>query len=372
MTAPRPLTLERTESGGVLRLAGDWRLANLSVLDAALAGFAWPSGGSLTLDGSGLAHLDSAGVMLLHNRLKAAGRPWRDIQLSGFEPDRLLLVRLVTERLGVPVPQPAHKLSLLARFGRWVSGMLDSLPALLALLGQFGEELARLLFRPAGFRLREFFVQLEAVGLGAMAIVALMTFLIGVVFAYLLGIQIEKYGANIFIVDGVSLAVTRELGPLLVAVLMAGRSGAAFTAQIGAMKVTEEIDAITTLGLSPVAVLALPRLLAIVVAMPLLTFFGDLTGILGSATVAAAQLDITFSTFFSRMRDVLPLHSVFYGLWKAPAFAAAIAFIGCRNGFAVSRDARSVGERTTATVVMSLVAVILINATYAILSPDLK
>jgi phospholipid/cholesterol/gamma-HCH transport system permease protein len=157
----------------------------------------------------------------------------------------------------------------------------------------------------------------------------------------------------------------------LVAILMAGRSGAAFTAQIGAMKVTEEIDAIATMGLSPMQVLVIPRLLAIVIAMPLLTFFGDLVGIAGSAMIAASQLDITPYTFVTRLKDVLPFDMVIYGLAKAPAFAAAIAFIACRNGFVVSRDARSVGQRTTATVVASLVAVILINAAFAVLHPGL-
>ncbi|TCJ14780.1 ABC transporter permease [Parasulfuritortus cantonensis] len=309
--------------------------------------------------------------MLIHNRLRAAGVAWPAVELSGFDADHLALIRLVTDRLAAPAPTPPARFGFLARLGERVSGAAAELPGMLALLGQISEGLLGLLRRPAGFRMREFFVQLQSVGLGALPIVAMMTFLIGVVFAYLLGIQIEKYGANIFIVDGVSLAIARELSPMLVAVLVAGRSGAAFTAQIGAMKVTEEIDAIATLGLSPIKVLVLPRLLAIVVAMPLLSFFGDLMGVLGAATVAASQLDITLHTFFTRMRDVLPLDTVTYGLSKAPAFAVAIAFIACRNGFAVSRDARSVGERTTATVVTSLMAVILINALYAILNPAL-
>jgi phospholipid/cholesterol/gamma-HCH transport system permease protein len=220
-------------------------------------------------------------------------------------------------------------------------------------------------------RRRELFVQLETVGVGAIAIVALMTFLIGVVFAYLLAIQIEKYGANIFIVDGVSLAVARELAPILAAILVAGRSGAAFTAQIGAMKVSQEIDAIASLGLSPIQVLVIPRLLAIVVALPLLSFLGDVMGVLGAAVVAAAQLDITAYTFFTRLQNVLPFESVLYGLAKAPMFAVAIALIACRNGFAVSHDAKSVGERTTATVVQSLVAVILINAAFAVTFPEI-
>jgi phospholipid/cholesterol/gamma-HCH transport system permease protein len=372
MTDSPPISLEWTESGGVLRLTGDWRLARLASLDRLLSGFEWPKGGALTLDGSGLAGLDGTGVMLLRNHLQAAGFPWQQIGLTGFAEDQLGLVRLVAERLDVPALPESMQPGLLARLGRQVSRLAGRLPNIIGFLGWLGESLLDLIRRPASFRARETFVQLENVGLRALPIVALMTFLIGVVFAYLLGIQIEKYGANIFIVDGVSMAMARELSPLLVAILMAGRSGAAFTAQIGAMKVTEEIDAITTLGLSPMQVLVVPRLIAIVIAMPLLTFFGDVVGIAGSAVIAASQLDITFVTFVTRLKDVLPVDMVVYGLYKAPVFAAAIAFIACRNGFAVSRDARSVGERTTSTVVSSLVAVILINALFAILHPDIK
>mgnify|MGYP001145230690 CR=1 FL=1 len=371
MTDVRPFVIESTATGWMLRLRGDWRLAALPGLDAALAAAHWPTGAA-SLDGGGLTGLDSAGLMLIHRHLRAAGIDWASLAMTGFDAEHLALIRLVTERLAGPVPVPSPRAGFLARVGRTVSGLWSELPGMLALIGQIAEGLFDLVRRPREFRLREFFVQLQAVGLGALPIVAMMTFLIGVVFAYLLGIQIEKYGANIFIVDGVSLAVARELSPMLVAILVAGRSGAAFTAQIGAMKVTEEIDAISTLGLSPVKVLLLPRLLAIVVAMPLLAFFGDLMGVLGAAMVAATQLDITLHTFFVRMRDVLPVDTVTYGLSKTPAFAAAIALIACRNGFAVSRDARSVGERTTATVVASLMAVILINAAYAILNPALQ
>jgi phospholipid/cholesterol/gamma-HCH transport system permease protein len=372
MTDTRPLTLERTESGGVLRLAGDWRLSRLAELSQALAGIDWPRDGALSLDGERLTGLDSAGVMLLYRRLQAAGIDWPQVRLAGFDAERLPLIQLVAERLATPVPPILPRPGFLARLGRDMIRAADHLPGVVGFLGWVGASLFELIRRPAGFRARETFVQMESVGLRALPIVALMTFLIGVVFAYLLGIQIEKYGANIFIVDGVAMAMARELSPLLVAILMAGRSGAAFTAQIGAMKVTEEIDAISTLGLSPMQVLVIPRLIAIVIAMPLLTFFGDVVGIAGSAVVAASQLDITFYTFINRLKDVLPLDTVIYGLVKAPVFAAAIAFIACRNGFAVSRDARSVGERTTSTVVASLVAVILINALFAVLHPEIR
>lgn len=368
---PLPLLrLEQTEAGHVLYLAGDWRLPALPQLQNALTGLARLESAKVQLEGSALAELDSAAAMLLIEGLRARGVAWESIEMTGFEPRRRALLHLVAERLVAPARSTPPKQRWLSLLGEFSVTALTGLRDMLAFIGQVGIALGEVIVRPSRLRPREFFTQLEVVGLEALVIVGLMTSLVGMVFAHLLAIQIEKYGANIFIVDGVALAVARELAPLLTAILVAGRSGAAFTAQIGAMKVTEELDAISTLGLSPFHVLVLPRMLAIVVAMPLLTFFGDLLGLLGAALIAAQQLDITLFTFFSRLKDVLPLDSVLYGLYKAPVFAIAIALIACRNGFAVTRDARSVGERTTATVVQSLVAVILINALFAVLSQE--
>lgn len=372
--APR-LDAQDTGAGWMLRLRGDWRLPQLSHARAAMATLPALDAGSLSdlrLDGSGLEGLDSAGALVLIHGLQAQGVAWARVATAGFDPRRQALLDLVAERMTSASAATSSRPGWLARLGEVSVSVLRGGRNLLAFIGHVGQALGEVLIRPSRLRPRELFTQLEGVGLEALAIVGLMTFLVGLVFAHLLAIQIEKYGANIFIVDGVALALARELAPLLTAILVAGRSGAAFTAQIGAMKVTEEVDAITTLGLSPFQVLVLPRLLAIVIAMPLLTFFADLLGLLGAAVVAARQLDITFYTFVSRLKEVLPLDYVLYGLYKAPVFAAAIALIACRNGFAVSRDARSVGERTTTTVVQSLVAVILINAAFALASPEYR
>ncbi|HNQ04255.1 MAG TPA: ABC transporter permease [Thiobacillaceae bacterium] len=364
------LRLEAFADGQILRLAGDWRLSRLAELRAVLNGLPALDARCLRIQGSGLRALDSAAALLLIQGLRAHGVVWEEARLQDFAPRHLGLLALVDARMQAPEAPPAARMGWLTRLGGMAVGALDAGRGMLAFIGHVGQALGEILARPGRLRPRELFTQLEVVGLEALAIVGLMTFLVGMVFAHLLATQIEKFGANIFVVDGVALALTRELSPMLTAILVAGRSGAAFTAQIGAMKVTEELDAISTLGLSPYQVLVLPRLLAIVLVMPLLTFFGDLTGLLGSALIAAQQLDITFFTFFSRLKDVLSLKSVFFGLYKAPVFAVAIALIACRNGFAVSRDARSVGERTTATVVQSLVAVILINAAFAVTSAD--
>jgi phospholipid/cholesterol/gamma-HCH transport system permease protein len=187
-----------------------------------------------------------------------------------------------------------------------------------------------------------------------------------VVFAYLLGQQAMRYGANIFVVDGVGLAMCRELSPLLAAIIVAGRSGAAFTAQIGTMKVQEEIDAISTLGLSPIQVLVIPRLVAIMAALPLLVFVGDVAGIGGGMLVGAWQLDLPPRAFIERLHDALPLSALLVGLGKAPVFAAFIAVIACRMGMLAARDARSVGVNTTSTVVQSIVWVIVLDALFAV------
>jgi phospholipid/cholesterol/gamma-HCH transport system permease protein len=249
-----------------------------------------------------------------------------------------------------PAAARSVHLGLVQRVGAAAIGVWRLLKSHTGFVGALTVEVLGVVPRPRRFRLRETVSQFEAVGLDAIPIVALVTFLIGVVFAYLLGQQALRYGANIFVVDGVGLAMCRELSPLLAAIIVAGRSGAAFTAQIGTMKVQEEIDAIATLGLSPLQVLVIPRLVAITVALPLLVFVGDVSGIAGGMLVAAYQLDLPPQV----------------GLVKAPVFAVFIAVIACRMGMLVARDARSVGVNTTSTVVQSVVSVIVLDAAFAV------
>ncbi len=360
-----------TDEGCLLKPRGRWCIDHLELIESLLCGTPVPHDRRVRFDASELADLDSVGVMLVVNRLRAQGVVWSNVDLDAFSRHQLTLIHLVAGRLDARAQPRRRSIALLPLLGRKATEWTHALVGQFVFFGRIVEGLYEIVRRPSLLRLREFTVQLEVVGLNALPIVMLMTFLIGVVFAFLLGIQVRKFGANIFIVDGVSIAIARELAPLLTAILIAGRSGAAFTAQIGAMKVTEEIDAISTLGLSPIHVLVLPRLFAILIAMPLLTCLGDVLGILGAALVANAQLDITYYTFFERVKSVLPLGTVVFGLAKTPVFAAAIALIACRNGFSVSRDARSVGDYTTSTVVQSLVAVILIDALFAIAFPEI-
>jgi phospholipid/cholesterol/gamma-HCH transport system permease protein len=362
------LHLETEDGADILRLGGVWRLSNLAEISAALQSSALSTACKrFVLDGSALRELDTAAGFILYRHLAGIGCTESMVKLRGFAPSHERLLDLVCERMTCPpaTAKTRHR-DVVARIGAATFNVWHLLRVHVAFVGAVASELLALLRRPKLFRAKETASQFETICLDAIPIAALVTFLIGVVFAYLLGLQAQRYGANIFVVDGVGLAICRELSPLLVAVIVAGRSGAAFTAQIGTMKVQEEIDAISTLGLSAIQVLVIPRLVAIMVALPLLVFVGDLAGIAGGMLVAAWQLDISLPAFLERLHGVLPMSAPVVGLVKAPVFAAFIAIIACRMGMLVARDARSVGINTTSTVVQSIVWVILLDAVFAI------
>lgn len=352
----------------VLFLAGRWRLANLVPISDAIGALSLHPARELVLDGSRLDELDSAACFEIYRFLVGLGYDGETVSVRRFKDGHFRLLGLVHDRMKSPPAQGrAVHLGLVQRLGAAVLNIWHLLKVHNAFIGAVAMDTLRLLRMPSRFRGRETVSQFETICLDAIPIVALVTSLIGVVFAYLLGLQAQKFGASIFVVDGVGLAICRELSPILVAIVVAGRSGASFTAQIGTMKVAEEIDAISTLGLSPIHVLVIPRLLAIMLALPLLVFVGDLTGILGAALVADWQLGITYATFLDRLQGVLPMSAPVVGIVKAPVFAAFIAVIACRMGMEVRRDARSVGLNTTSTVVQSIVWVILLDAGFAVM-----
>ena len=369
--AQRRCWTEEHDGQVVLHLGGAWRLNALRALSGELAALplAPPPG---ALDGNALQHIDTAAALLLLDALQAAGAALPALQLRRFDPRHAAVLEVVRGRYEqTAVAAPARRAPLLARIGRASAGLGELLLGHVEFFGRTMAELGRTLLRPHSLRVHELFAQLNQAGVTAIPVAALVTFLIGVVMAYMLGLQAEKYGANIFVVDGVALGITREFAPLIVATIMAGRSGAAFTAQLGTMKLTEETDAIRTLGLSPMQVLVLPRVLALVLTLPLLVFVGNVAGLAGAMLMADATLDITPQVFLNRLQVALnPRHYVI-GLAKAPVFALFIAIIGCRMGFSVSRDTRSIGINTTSTVVQGIVAVILLDAIFAVVLQEL-
>lgn len=391
---PRPLSRRRRDSlfgmerrscwievdGGTatLHLAGRWRLAGLKPLSDDL----WALTDRLedaprhemprAIDGRELADIDTAGALLLLAALDDAGVEVDGVALRGFDPRQARIVEVVRRRLAETEVRPApRRWTALARVGRAAVAVGEQTIGHLEYLGRTLAALGRVLVQPRVLRVHELFAQLQQVGIAAIPVVVLVTFLIGVVMAYLLGLQAEKYGANIFVVDGVALGMTREFSPLIVATIMAGRSGAAFCAQLGTMKLTEETDAIRTLGLSAEQVLLLPRVLALVITLPLLVFVGDVAGLAGAMAMANLQLDITPDTFMQRLHVALKPKHYLIGLGKAPVFALFIAVIGCRMGFAVSRDTRAIGIHTTSTVVQGIVVVIVLDAIFAVIFQEL-
>ncbi len=352
------LSLDGVDRPPVLHLSGPWRLSGLAQIEQALARTAAPA----VIDGSQLTGLDSAAALLLLRQFGQAGPVWQ-----GFSDVHARILDQVRRQLATldsaPTVRPA---GLLVHIGRLTTDLGALLLGHLNFLGYTALSLAQVLVRPRLLRLRETTVQLEQTGLNAIPVVALVTLLIGVVVTYLLGLQAEKYGANIFVVDGVGIGATREFAPIIVAIIVAGRSGAAFTAQLGSMRLTEETDAIRTLGLSPAQVLVVPRVLALMVALPLLVFVGDVMSLLGAMAISWPMLDIAPAAFLARLREELPPRHVFVGLGKAPVFALAIAIIGVRMGMTVGRDTRALGAATTSTVVQSIVAVILLDAVIAV------
>lgn len=362
----------------VLELAGDWRLARLPELARALGAARATSrepaavgrSSLAAIDGTALSALDTAAALQLCRWLRAGGSDPSSIELRGFEQGHERILRLVArtseaqDESGLQAPRSR---GALAALGASTIAMLDMLRGHVGFLGYVLVEIARGLANPKQLRFGELLTQLSRVCVSAVPVVALVTCLIGLVFAYLLGLQAEQYGANIFVVDGVALGMTREFSPMIVAVIVAGRSGAAFAAQLGTMRLNEETDAIAILGLSVAQVLVVPRVLALVLTMPLLVFVGNVAGLAGAAAIADLMLDVTPSTFVARLHDALSPRHVLIGLAKAPFFALLIAVIGCRMGMSGPRDTRTIGTHTTSTVVQGIVGVIVIDAIFAIL-----
>jgi phospholipid/cholesterol/gamma-HCH transport system permease protein len=228
----------------------------------------------------------------------------------------------------------------------------------LAFIGNLALFTGRAILRPWRIRWDQVVKELQAAGVNALPIVGLLTFLIGIVIAYQGGMVLRDYGANLYVADIVGLSMVRELAPLITAIIVAGRTGSAYTAQIGTMMVTEEVDALRSMGISPLEMLVLPKLIALLIALPLLTVFADALGLFGGLIMANVMLDLNPTTFLSRLAEALTLDSYLSGIGKAPVFAAIIAAVGCFQGFQVQGSAGSVGRQTTVSVVESIFLVL--------------
>ena len=364
--------LDTSQSPSLLHVSGDWTRAHYTELKRLTQHLANQYDATTHIDLNGLGALDTAGASLLVELLGAerlgqsAEHP--DCSLSAADRALLHTVYCSLSDFCVPVKEPEVSvgIQLLSRIGRAVDAIWQDTLQLLGFVGLILETIARGLLRPKRWRITPMVAHIEQTGLDAAPIVALLTFLVGAVVAFLGATVLASFGASIFTVDLVAFSFLREFGVLLTAILMAGRTASAFTAQIGSMKANEEIDAIRTLGLDPIELLVVPRVLALLVALPMLTFLAMLSGIVGGGVVCALSLGISPAMFLSLLQSDIGVQHFLVGMVKAPIFAFLIAAIGCLEGFKVSGSAESVGAHTTSSVVQSIFVVIVLDAVAAL------
>lgn len=366
-TAP---ALERKDSGIAVR--GDWTLAHGRELAAKL-GKLGKLDAHAGIDAKELTRLDTCGALLLLRLLDSDDE--RALQrIEGLREADAALLKLIAQRggeRGDAKPKARGFIALLARMGQALENFAINARSLLGFVGLTLHTLARTLIGRRRLRLTSTVFHMEQTGLDAVPIVALLSFLVGAVVAFLGATVLRDFGASIFTVELVAYSFLREFGVLLTAILLAGRSGSAFTAQIGSMKSREEVDAIRALGLDVVELLVLPRLLALLVMLPILSFIAMMSGLIGGALVGAAALDISTGMFISRLYEMTEIRHFWVGISKAPVFAFLIAVVGCLEGLKVSGSAESVGRHTTSAVVQSIFLVILFDAAFAIFFMEL-
>lgn len=321
---------------------------------------------NMTVNASGIDALDTAGAWLLAKHIKRMQSAGAVITLEGLSPAYAKLLSVVQQG-ATELAAPPHALAVkpdnaLERVGKSVAELIEEVLALLSFVGESAIAFAGCLAHPSRLRWRPILFNIRSAGFDALPIVGLLSFLLGIVVAYQGADQLRQYGANIFVADLVGVSMLREFAPLIAAIIIAGRSGSAYAAQIGTMAVTEEIDAMRTMGIAPLELLVLPKVIGLVIALPLLTVFADVLGVFGGMIMASTQLGVSFGEFLDRLVKAVSITSYWVGIGKAPVFAAIIAVVGCFQGFRTRGGADSVGTHTTRSVVQSIFLVIVADA----------
>ena len=367
---PAQATLESAPpgTGGAARLrcSGEWTVRGIGSLERALDAVTWPAQGDVVVDGSAISILDTAGAWLLHRTTGRLERQGRTVRIEGLRPELASLLKLIASKELPLEATEAPAETWLARVGRHSWSALEGGTGYLAFVGESFLALLRVLRQPHRIRWRAILHNVQTAGVAALPITGLLSFLLGIVIAYQGADQLQRFGANIYVADLVGISMLRELSPMMTAIIIAGRSGSAYTAQIGTMKVTEEIDALRTIGVPPLELLVLPKLIALVIVMPLLTVYTDVTGVLGGMIMAQWKLGVDCRAFLDRLDDAIVLSTYWTGLVKAPVFAMIVALVGCYRGFQVTGSAESVGTQTTMSVVQSIFLVIVTDAMFSI------
>lgn len=343
--------------------SGAWTISEVSKLSKQIN--AQYSDKNIVFDLSKLEEFDTHGILLLIENIKKLEKQKCTVSITGQNDKFLALYEVCKNNFPENIEVPTEEKGLSQFFYKIGKITIESKKTLVNFISFVGGGTSAsmlLFFKPQNLRLQATFYHIENSGIKALPIILLTSFLIGIVIAFQGAVQLEKFGANIFIVEMVSISVTRELAPLLTAIVIAGRSASSFTAQIGVMKITEEIDAMRTMGFKIWDFLIIPRVLGLMISLPLLVFFADIVAIFGGMVVASAQLGVSFEEFAFRMQESVEIKHVIIGLIKAPIFGWIIATVGCFRGFQISSSTESVGKYTTISVVNAIFWVIAMDA----------
>lgn len=344
-----------------LVLSGPYLVSTIGALDAELREI----DASLdAIDMSGVTEIDTVGAWTASQLADLHG-----VAIEGADSRAVRLMKAIDSGAKSETIK-APRENILLRVPRAVGeGVTEFAYGVLGLIGFVGEVIVgfgSIIRHPSRFRMKAFIHQLELVGVTALGIVGLMSFLIGIVVAQQGAVQLQQFGAEIYTINLTGRLTLRELGVLMTAIMVAGRSGSAFAAQIGTMKLTEEVDAMRTIGISPIEALVIPRIMAAVIMMPLLGFYSAVMGIIGGAFIGSVSLGIPFLTFLSRIQEVVPMYDLYVGMAKAPVFGLIVAIAGCYQGMQVKGNSEQVGRRTTKAVVQAIFMVIVLDAFFAV------
>jgi phospholipid/cholesterol/gamma-HCH transport system permease protein len=324
---------------------------------------------SLTVDLGGLEKADSAGGLLLLETEEEARRRSTPFEFLNMPPGVRGIIDLL-DRKAIKARaevRPARSEGFFQAVGVTSLGFFDDIGQSLTFGGTLLSEIVLSIMHPSSVRWKDVIVYMKKVGVDGIPILALISFLMGLIIAFMSSLQLKQFGANMYVASLVAIAMVRELGPIITAILVAGRSGSAFAAEIGTMVVNEEVDALTTMGFNPIRFLAVPKVFAAVLTVPLLTFFSDLFAILGGMTVGILGLDLTFHTYTELTSWALTVTDLMNGVIKSIVFAILIAGIGCQRGFSVRGGAQAVGNATTSAVVSGLFLIIVTDSTFAVI-----
>ena len=362
-------TVSRSDSGLRLSGSGDWTIMTIAEVDDEVQSICTKEGYSrVDYDLTGVTRLDTSGAYLLTMPLRRATEGGCAFHVEGTPGQQTLIETAANAQMGRAPRAQRQWYDTLDRLGRGAARGWRETVETLAFLGHFTVVLIKNVLNPGRVRWKSVVAQIETVGLDASPIIVLLSFFIGAVIAFMGASLLASFGAQVFMVDLVGVTVLREFGVLITAIMLAGRSASAFTAQLGAMKMRQEIDAMNVIGLDSFQALVVPRALACLLSAPVLTFMAMMSGLAGGMLVAwLGPTDISPVLFFARLREAVPIQHFWVGLVKAPVFAMFIAVIGCRQGMSVTGSVNSLGTRTTSSVVQAIFAVIVVDAIFAIL-----